>query len=116
MVHPRCPAGRGHFDRYPLDAIRWYKDIGVSITVIIRFASRDAARIPEHWRGLVPRATPLLTSKTTRNAADPANAILNYCYSLLKSEAVLAVTAVGLDTGLGVIHADRRDSSSLALV
>ena len=43
------------------------------------------------------------------------NAILNYLYSLVEAEAILACQAVGLDPGLGLVHADTRGRASLAL-
>src|SRR5213595_113202 len=47
-------------------------------------------------------------------AANPPNAILNYLYSILESEARLAAAALGLDPGLGVLHVDTRTRDSLA--
>jgi hypothetical protein len=40
--------------------------------------------------------------------------MLNYLYALLESESVLAVAALGLDPGIGVLHTDRRNRNSLA--
>lgn len=45
---------------------------------------------------------------------NPANAILNYLYSVLESEARLAAVALGLDPGLGVLHVDTKARDSLA--
>ena len=45
----------------------------------------------------------------------PAQAILNYLYSILEAEARLACLTVGLDPGLGVLHADLNARDSLAL-
>ena len=50
------------------------------------------------------RVSPLTGSP--RLAATPPNAILNYLYALLESEARLAAAALGLDPGLGVLHVD----------
>ena len=44
----------------------------------------------------------------------PANAILNYLYAILESEARLALAAVGVDPGLGFLHVDSRTRDSLA--
>jgi CRISPR associated protein Cas1 len=41
--------------------------------------------------------------------------ILNYLYSLVEAETILACHAVGLDPGLGIFHVDQRDRASLAL-
>jgi CRISPR-associated endonuclease Cas1 len=47
-------------------------------------------------------------------AANPANALLNYLYALLEGEATIAARIVGLDPGLGVLHADQDRRDSLA--
>jgi CRISPR-associated endonuclease Cas1 len=79
----------------------------------LRFATRDAGRVPEHWRTFGTRASPL--TGTSRVAANPANAILNYLYAILEAEARLACLALGLDPGLGVLHGDLKARDSLAL-
>jgi CRISPR-associated protein Cas1 len=45
---------------------------------------------------------------------NPANAIPNYLYAVLESEAHLAVAELGLDPGVGVMHADSKTRDSLA--
>lgn len=45
---------------------------------------------------------------------NPPNAVLNYIYAILESEARLAAAALGLDPGLGVLHVDSRTRESLA--
>lgn len=69
--------------------------------------------MPEHWRNFGARTSPLTGSP--RVAANPANAILNYLYALLESEARIAAAALGLDPGLGVLHVDAPSRDSLAL-
>jgi CRISPR-associated protein Cas1 len=51
-------------------------------------------------------------------AVNPANAILNYLYALLESEARLAAAALGLDPGIGLLHVntDARDSLACDLM
>lgn len=83
--------------------------------VTATFATRDRDRLPTHWTGFSSRATPLLGGKTPRNAADPINALLNYCYALLEAEATLACAVIGLDPGLGILHSDKKNRDSLAL-
>jgi hypothetical protein len=80
--------------------------------VPVRFARRDAAKVPEQWRTIGSRMSPLTGSP--RLAATPAHALLNYLYALLEVEARVACLAVGLDPGLGVLHADQRNRDSLA--
>ena len=45
---------------------------------------------------------------------NPANAILNYLYSLLESEARLAAVSLGLDAGWGFLHVDTKARDSVA--
>jgi CRISPR/Cas system-associated endonuclease Cas1 len=47
-------------------------------------------------------------------AINPANAILNYLYAMLETEARLAAATLGLDPGIGVLHVDTRYRDSLA--
>src|SRR5882672_11026849 len=49
-----------------------------------------------------------------RNLILPPNAILNYLYALLESETRLAIAALGLDPGIGVMHVDSPSRDSLA--
>jgi CRISPR-associated endonuclease Cas1 len=73
-------------------------------TLPVNFPKNDLHRVPEHWRRFAARVSPLTGSP--RLAANPANAILNYLYAVLESEARLAAAALGLDPGLGVLHVD----------
>jgi len=70
----------------------------------IAFPKNDLSRVPEHWRTFGARKS-LLTG-SPRLATNPANAMLNYLYAVLESEATLAAAALGLDPGLGFIHVD----------
>ncbi|MDP9358816.1 MAG: CRISPR-associated endonuclease Cas1 [Chloroflexota bacterium] len=79
----------------------------------IPFARKDAGKVPTHWLAYNARSSPLTGSP--RSAADPANALLNYLYALLETEARIACLAVGLDPGLGVLHAALKARDSLAL-
>ncbi len=79
----------------------------------IRFASKHEGRVPEHWKTVGPRRSPV--SGSPRRAANPVHAILNYLYALLEAEARIACLAVGLDPGIGILHTDQRDRDSLAL-
>jgi len=78
----------------------------------IIFPTRDQSRVPAHWLVFGTRVSPLTGSP--RLAVNPANAMLNYLYSLLESEARLAAAALGLDPGLGVLHVDTKARDSLA--
>lgn len=77
----------------------------------IGFSKRDVEQVPRHWLAFNVRRSPL--SLSSRLAADPLNAMLNYTYALLEAEARLAATACGLDPGLAFLHMDtekQRDS------
>jgi CRISPR-associated endonuclease Cas1 len=82
-------------------------------TLPISFPKNDLARIPAHWMSFGARISPLTGSP--RLSVNPPNAMLNYLYAVLESEARLAVAALGLDPGLGVLHVDSGNRDSLAL-
>jgi CRISPR-associated protein Cas1 len=82
-------------------------------TLPITFPKNDLARIPAHWLNFGARISPL--SGSPRLSVNPPNAMLNYLYAVLESEARLAAAALGLDPGLGVLHADSGNRDSLAL-
>jgi CRISP-associated protein Cas1 len=63
-------------------------------------------RIPAHWATISPRTNG--KRERVRDATDPFNAILNYCYTLLEVETRVACEASGLDPDLGLIHVDDR--------
>jgi CRISPR-associated endonuclease Cas1 len=78
----------------------------------VRFARRDADRVPGHWRTFGGRSSPIANGP--RMAGNPANAVLNYLYALLEAEATLSARIVGPDPGLGLMHADQAFRESLA--
>jgi hypothetical protein len=80
-----------------------------------RFAAKDLRRIPPHWSRYEGRRSVLASAASNRKAERPVNAMLNYLYSLVEAEAILACQAVGLDPGLGIVHADAKGRQSLAL-
>lgn len=82
-------------------------------TVPVTFPQRDAHRVPDHWRMFGTRKS-LLTG-SPRLAVNPPNALLNYLYAILESESRLALAALGLDPGIGVLHMDAPSRDSFAL-
>src|SRR4029077_7322815 len=82
-------------------------------TLPISFPKNDLPRIPAHWLSFGTRISPL--TRSPRLSVNPPNAMLNYLYAVLESEARLAVAALGLDPGLGVLHVDSGNRDSLAL-
>ena len=83
-------------------------------TLTVTFPTKDAQRVPAHWQTFQSRMS-LLSRKSARKATDPCNAMLNYLYAVLESEARLAASALGLDPGLGFLHSDMANRDSLAL-
>ena len=79
------------------------------------FATKDRRRIPPHWSRYEGRRSVLASAASNRKAERPVNAMLNYLYTLVEAEAILACQAVGLDPGLGIVHADAKGRQSLAL-
>jgi CRISPR-associated endonuclease Cas1 len=100
-----------------IDDLRMYEGHGGSAywtawqNVEIRFPKSDLARVPEHWKTFGTRRSPI--SGTSRRPPNPVNAILNYLYTLLESETRLAITALGLDPGFGLLHVDHATRDSL---
>src|SRR5579863_7313428 len=84
-----------------------WRDVG------IRFRERDLARIPARWLRADSRAS--LLTRAPRAATSPINAMRNYLFACLESEARLALLAHGCDPTMGVLHADQRNRDSLAL-
>jgi CRISPR-associated endonuclease Cas1 len=78
----------------------------------VDFPRKDIRWAPEHWRRFGTRKSPLTGSP--RLAVNPPNAILNYLYAILESEACLSASALGLDPGIGVLHVDTDARDSLA--
>ena len=101
-----------------IEAIRLHESIGAHAywgawnNLPINFPRADLRRVPDHWQIFRNRVSPLTGSP--RLAANPVNAMLNYLYALLESEARLAVATLGLDPGLGVLHMDAPSRDSLA--
>ena len=80
--------------------------------VPIHWPRKDERRVPEHWKHFGSRISPLTHSP--RLAASPPNALLNFLYTLLESEARLSAVAMGLDPAIGFLHMDTPNRDSLA--
>jgi len=81
-------------------------------TLPVMFPHTDERLMPEHWKNFGSRLSPL--TRSPRLAVNPPNACLNFLYSILESEARLAISALGLDPGIGFLHSDTRTRDSLA--
>src|SRR6516162_9497823 len=78
----------------------------------IHYPRTDLTRVPGYWQVFGARVSPLTGSP--RLAVNPPNAVLNYLYAVLESEASLAANELGLDPGLGVLHRDTPNRNSFA--
>jgi CRISPR-associated endonuclease Cas1 len=78
----------------------------------VNFPTTDLNRVPQHWRTFGTRKSPITGSP--RLAVNPANAMLNYLYALLESEARLSAASIGLDPGIAFLHVDTDARDSLA--
>ena len=82
----------------------------------VGFVAKDRGRVPPHWRMFDSRRSAITgASNTNRQAERPINALLNLVYRLAEIEARFACVRLGLDPGLGVLHADTPGRDSLAL-
>lgn len=83
---------------------------------MVGFVAKDRSRVPPHWRVFDSRRSAITgASNTNRQAERPINALLNLTYRLAEIEARFACVRLGLDPGLGVLHADAAGRDSLAL-
>jgi len=78
----------------------------------ILWPRKDERSVPEHWKRFASRISPLTHSP--RLASNPPNALLNFLYGLLESEARLSAVAMGLDPAIGLLHVDTPNRDSLA--
>jgi len=78
----------------------------------VRFVGKDRERVPKHWCTVGARQS--LLTDASRKAITPVNALLNYLYAVLESEAHLAAVAVGCDPEIGILHSDKAGRSSFA--
>jgi CRISPR-associated endonuclease Cas1 len=90
----------------------WYWQTLAGLTVSFNARWRNA--VPEHWRVPGPRTSSPSGFKSSRKAATPFHALINYGYAILEMEATIALQAYGFDPGLGILHTDKRYRGSLA--
>jgi len=78
----------------------------------VNFPKSDLPRVPRHWSVFGSRISVLTGSP--RLATNPANAILNYLYAVSESMTRSSIASLGMDPGMGVLHADASVRDSLA--
>jgi CRISPR-associated endonuclease Cas1 len=81
--------------------------------VEVSFARKDVPRVPGHWLRFNGRRSSI-NPQSPRSATDPAGALLNYGYKLAEIEAGLSARRMGLDPGIGILHADVTGRPSFA--
>lgn len=100
-----------------LDEILMAESVAASVywpalhDVSVHFTKGDDKKVPVHWHTFGQRRSPM--SQSARMAVTPAHALLNYAYALLVAEARIACLTMGLDPGLGILHADKANRDSL---
>ena len=80
----------------------------------VDFVKKDRSRVPGNWLSFEGRRS-AINPGSPRNSSDPINCLLNYGFRLLEAEGHLATVTVGLDPGLGVLHADVKGRASFVL-
>ncbi|MGD0083447.1 MAG: CRISPR-associated endonuclease Cas1 [Acidimicrobiales bacterium] len=120
MCH-RCGSPPRRTRRAPsLEEIRHVEAVAANVywnawsEIEVPFVRKDVPRVADHWRAFEGRRSAVNVG-TSRSATDPANDVLNYGYRLLEAEGRLACLAVGLDPGLGILHADVKGRDSMVL-
>lgn len=108
--------------RHPLPFLRSMEAVAARVyweawreTVAVPWSPPDLLVVPEHWRRFPGRQTLLHEWDSNRGATDPLNAMLNYVYKVLESEAIKACQINGLHPDLGFLHTSRPDRNALAL-
>jgi hypothetical protein len=91
---------------------RWYWQTLAGMPV--RFEHAWRTRVPEHWHTAGARTSPPSGYKSSRKAATPFHALINYAYAVLETEATIVLHAYGFDPGMGILHTDKRYRGSLA--
>ena len=107
-------------DAETLEEIRHVEAVAANVywnawgEIEVPFVRKDVPRVADHWRTFEGRRSAVNVG-SSRSATDPANALLNYGYRLLEAEGRLACLALGLDPGLGILHADLKGRDSMVL-
>lgn len=83
-------------------------------SVTVEFIRKEAGKVPAHWRIFEERRS-AVNPGTARHGTDPVNVLLSYSYRLVEAEGRLATLSLGLDPGLGILHADKRNRDGFVL-
>jgi CRISPR-associated endonuclease Cas1 len=91
---------------------RWYWQTLAGLPVTFDREWRKV--VPDHWHIAGARTSAPSGFKSSRKAATPFHALVNYAYAILETEATITLQAQGFDPGMGILHTDKRYRSSLA--
>jgi CRISP-associated protein Cas1 len=80
------------------------------VSMPIKWRGISRRPIPDNWHSIGVRSSPYHLAGN-RNAAHPANAILNYAYAALESEIRIKAISDGFDPTIGIMH-EGSDGSS----
>lgn len=83
--------------------------------VHLLWSPADTVVVPSHWRVFPGRLSLARQWETNRSASDPINAILNYAYKVLETEALTACRIYGIHPDLGILHKGGTDRHAFAL-
>ena len=83
--------------------------------VDVVFSRKDAWQVPSpHWHRFNGRRS-AINPGSPRSATDVAGAAMNYALKLAEIEAAMATRVMGMDPGLGILHADDRRATFVRL-
>jgi CRISPR-associated endonuclease Cas1 len=72
--------------------------------------------VPEAWLNIGARGSGGGRFASNRNAKHPVNALLNYAYGMLNTQAHIEAIAEGYDPRRGIMHHDREDADAFGWV
>ena len=90
-----------------------YFDCLAAVPLAFPASEVKAGKVPEHWRTLGTRTSPLAPNGNARHAVRPGHAILNLAYGALAADVRRELLAEGLDPACGFLHADKEGRESL---
>ncbi|HEX9412088.1 MAG TPA: CRISPR-associated endonuclease Cas1 [Ktedonobacterales bacterium] len=83
------------------------------VGLALRVEAKARERWPKPWLTVATRQSPLTRFQSPRRAANPAQAILNWCYALLETQMRQSLNVIGADAACGILHADEAGRDSL---
>ncbi len=69
--------------------------------------------IPDHWKTISPRNSPLAYDGSGRHAVNPFQAVTNFALALLRADVLQAINIAGLSPDIGYLHSYAENKPSL---